>query len=53
MMWIKVFGVPCHAWNMDFFVNLANNLGSYICVDENTSSGKRNDTAWVLIRVSL
>lgn len=32
----KVFGVSCQSWYMDFFISLANNLGKYICVDENT-----------------
>ncbi|CAI8603272.1 unnamed protein product [Vicia faba] len=37
-MWIRIYGVPAHAWNCDFFMSLANQLGSFICIDENTSN---------------
>lgn len=51
MMWVRVHGVPCHAWSTDFFVHLNNSLGSYISVDENTSSGSNMDITRVLIQV--
>lgn len=37
VMWIRVYGIPCHGWNSEFFVALANSFGSFVCLDDNTS----------------
>lgn len=50
---LRSFGVPCQAWSVYFFVTLPNTLGSYICVKENTFSGKKLYVARVLIRIPL
>ncbi|XP_058784074.1 uncharacterized protein LOC131658840 [Vicia villosa] len=51
VVWIRVYGVPCHAWSNDFFVSLANRLGEFICLDDNTMSGSNMDIARFMIRV--
>lgn len=35
-VWIDVFKIPILAWNAEFFVLLANLLGSLVCIDKNT-----------------
>lgn len=45
--------MPAQAWNSDFFVLLANFVGTFICLDESTSSGVRLDVARIWIRVAL
>ncbi|XP_058746100.1 uncharacterized protein LOC131618968 [Vicia villosa] len=32
----RIFGIPCHAWNIEFFMEFANWVGRYVCLDENT-----------------
>ncbi|XP_058742698.1 uncharacterized protein LOC131615243 [Vicia villosa] len=51
VMWVRVYGIPCHACCFEFFESVANMLGTYICVDENTMSGDNMDIARILIRV--
>ncbi|XP_058763176.1 uncharacterized protein LOC131636584 [Vicia villosa] len=51
VVWVRVYGVPCHVWGTEFFETLANQLGSFICVDDNTVSGDNMDIARVMIRV--
>ncbi|XP_058740820.1 uncharacterized protein LOC131613142 [Vicia villosa] len=51
--WIRVHGVPCHAWNIDFFEALANSFGCFVNMDENYKEGKNMDIARILIRVPL
>lgn len=51
VMWIRVHGVPCHVWGADFFVMLANSIGSFICIDENTANIACLDIARVMVRV--
>ncbi|XP_058763296.1 uncharacterized protein LOC131636700 [Vicia villosa] len=51
VVWIRVYGVPCHAWSNDFFVSLANRLGVFICLDENTMTGCNMDIARLMVRV--
>src|SRR3954470_4998481 len=52
VIWIRVYGVPFHAWSNDFFDSLASRLGSFICLDENTMSGTNMDIARFMIRVN-
>ncbi|XP_058746048.1 uncharacterized protein LOC131618913 [Vicia villosa] len=53
VVWVRVYGVPCHVWGTDFFETLANQLGSFICVDDNIVSGDNMDIARVMIRVAF
>lgn len=49
--WVKVHGVPFHAWCFEFFEYLANSMGNFICVDENTTLGANMDIGRFLLRV--
>lgn len=44
-IWLRVYGVPPHAWNAEFFMALAGSLGKFICLDDITASGTRFDVA--------
>ncbi|XP_058758617.1 uncharacterized protein LOC131631862 [Vicia villosa] len=50
--WLRVYGIPCHAWSFSFFEMLANRFGSYVCSDENTLNGSNMDIARFMIRTS-
>ncbi|XP_058765713.1 uncharacterized protein LOC131639233 [Vicia villosa] len=52
VMWIRIYGVPCHAWCSEFFESVANKLGSFVCLDENTMTGNSMDIARCLVRVN-
>lgn len=41
--WLRVYGIPCHAWNFSFFEMLANTLGTYVYSDENVLKGTNMD----------
>ncbi|XP_058726434.1 uncharacterized protein LOC131597779 [Vicia villosa] len=51
VVWFRIYGVPCHAWNAEFFVKLANSIGSFVCIDENTANKACMDIARVMMRV--
>ncbi|XP_058783878.1 uncharacterized protein LOC131658623 [Vicia villosa] len=51
--WISVYDVPIHAWNAEFFMVVANSLGTFICLDESTAEGSNYDTARMMVRVKL
>lgn len=51
--WIRVHGVPCHTWNIDFFESLANTMGNFISMDEKFKEGCNMEIARLLIRVPL
>ena len=53
VMWFRIYGVPSHAWNGEFFVSVANSMGSFICVDESTSKATNTDVASVTSRLLL
>lgn len=37
VVWVSVYGILIHAWNVDFFASLENSMGVFICVDESTA----------------
>lgn len=43
--------MPCHAWCYDFFVSLANSMGSFICLDESSANKSCMDIARIMVRV--
>lgn len=49
VIWIHIYVVPSVVWNSDFFVSLENSLGSFICLDDITTSM----TSQHLIKVSM
>lgn len=51
--WVRVHGVPCHVWKVDFFETLANTFGKFISRDMNFKEGFNMDVARFLIRVPL
>lgn len=52
-MWLSIFGVPVLAWNKDFFKDLAECFGSFICIDAQTEKEECYDIARVMINVDL
>lgn len=50
--WIRVYREPCHAWCYEFFVSLTNSMGTFICIDENTTNKTCMDIAMIMVRVS-
>ncbi|CAI8595929.1 unnamed protein product [Vicia faba] len=51
LTWLRVFGLPCHAWNPKVFDFMTKPLGHYVCSDEETSKHKNLDVARILIRI--
>ena len=47
--WIRVYCIPAHAWNADFFKICASSCGRFVRVDECTSDRGRIDFARILI----
>lgn len=52
-MWLKVVGVPCHAWKEEVFRDVVGQVGSFIKVDDCTSGKKRFDVGRVLVSTSV
>ncbi|XP_058746360.1 uncharacterized protein LOC131619263 [Vicia villosa] len=50
---IRVFGIPCFAWNNDFLMSLANSLGTFICLDSRTSEGSYFEFARITLKVKF
>lgn len=48
---LRFYDIPCHAWCPYFFVSLANFLGTFVCVDENTERGEKLDITRIMVRV--
>ncbi|PWA84305.1 Endonuclease/exonuclease/phosphatase [Artemisia annua] len=51
--WISVVGVPVKAFSIGFFVELSNQWGSFIAVDDSTLHHRRLDVARVSLSTSL
>ncbi|XP_058726543.1 uncharacterized protein LOC131597900 [Vicia villosa] len=39
VVWIRIFGILAHAWSSDFFMGIADTMGTFVCIDEHTSKG--------------
>jgi hypothetical protein len=52
IVWIRLFGVPVHAWNDDFFKQVTKPWGIFMKSDNVTSKKLTMDVARVLIRTS-
>jgi len=50
--WIRVYGVPVHAWNNDFFALCVSGVGKFIQADEGTAVKERLDFARILVSTS-
>lgn len=53
MMRGRIYGVPCFAWHIVFFVALGNSFGTFVSMDETTSHGMAFDFAIVTMKVKL
>ncbi|XP_058750274.1 uncharacterized protein LOC131623292 [Vicia villosa] len=51
--WIRFFGVPCHAWKVEFFEKLVQTFGTYICSDESITERSGMEVARVLVRIPI
>lgn len=50
--WIKVYGIPCHAWKIEFFEMLVNMVGRFVFCDDNTLKSSSLDIARFLFRTT-
>ncbi|MCI08209.1 hypothetical protein A2U01_0029284, partial [Trifolium medium] len=50
LVWLRVYGVPVHAWNVEFFDMITKPYGEFINEDEGTLKGTTMDVARILIR---
>lgn len=53
LVWLRVFGVPAHAWSTDFFAYLVSGIGEFVSVDDNTSKKTSMDVARVLYKTKV
>ncbi|WJX17882.1 hypothetical protein P8452_07743 [Trifolium repens] len=51
-IWIRLYGVPVHAWRENFFKKMLELTGEVIVMDDDTINKRRFDYARVLIRTS-
>jgi len=47
--WVRVYGVPVHKWNADFFTLCVSGIGKFMQLDEGTADKERFDFARVLV----
>lgn len=47
--WVRIYGVPLHAWNINFFKLYVLDCGRLLKVDDCTLEKERFDFSWVLI----
>jgi hypothetical protein len=52
IVWLRIFGVPIHAWNDDFFSQVTKPWGAFIKSDNVTCTKLSMDVARLLIRTS-
>ncbi|XP_058775700.1 uncharacterized protein LOC131649953 [Vicia villosa] len=50
LTWIRVCGLPCHAWKKEFFEFISKTVGVFVCIDEETKNHTKLDVARFLIR---
>ncbi|CAJ2635642.1 unnamed protein product [Trifolium pratense] len=51
-VWLRIYGVPSHAWNVVFFAQLVKPWGSFINEEEGTLKKSTMDVARLMIRTS-
>jgi hypothetical protein len=52
IVWLRIYGIPVHAWNDEFFNQLTKPWGTFMHSDEVTRKKATMDVARVLIRTS-
>jgi hypothetical protein len=50
IIWLRIFGIPAHAWHNDFFTQITKPWGSFMHADNVTSKKISMDVARILIR---
>ncbi|PNY11622.1 hypothetical protein L195_g008233 [Trifolium pratense] len=50
LVWLRVYGIPVHAWNDNFFTLLSKPFGIFLNADDSTSKKLTMDVARLLIR---
>lgn len=48
---MRAYRILVVAWNSDFFVELVNSLGKFICVDDKTASGTQFNVTRLILEV--
>jgi hypothetical protein len=51
-IWLRIFGVPIHAWNLNFFTQVVKPWGTFIKADDGTMKKTTMDVARIMIRTS-
>jgi hypothetical protein len=52
IVWLRIFGIPVHAWNDEFFAQITKPWGTFMHADDVTSKKLSMDVARLLIRTS-
>ncbi|GAU48536.1 hypothetical protein TSUD_282880 [Trifolium subterraneum] len=52
LVWLRVYGIPVHAWNDNFFTLISQQFGIFLNADDTTSKNLTMDVARILIRTS-
>ncbi|MCH82646.1 hypothetical protein A2U01_0003457, partial [Trifolium medium] len=50
LVWLRVYGIPVHAWNDIFFALISKPFGTFLNADDSTSKKLTMDVARILIR---
>ncbi|PNX55343.1 hypothetical protein L195_g048970 [Trifolium pratense] len=50
LVWLRVYGIPVHSWNDNFFTLITKLFGTFLNVDDTTSKKLMMDVAKILIR---
>lgn len=48
LVWLRCYGIPAHAWTVEFFSYLVSGIGEFVCVDDNTLNKNSMDIARIL-----
>jgi hypothetical protein len=51
-IWLRICGVPIHAWNHNFFTQVVKPWGTFINADDGTKKNTTMDVARLMIRTS-
>jgi hypothetical protein len=51
-IWLRIYGIPSHAWNDNFFAQVVNPWGTFIKADDGTMKKTTLDVARLMIRTS-
>lgn len=50
LIWLRIYGLPCQAWNPIVFEFMTKPVGHFVCSDEDTLKLKSLDVARILVR---